>query len=556
MNASIATRSPHRSEALIALGLATGPVVALGFTRFAYALLLPSMRSDLNWTFAAAGGINSANAAGYILGSASAAWWARRFGGRTVFVSSLAASAVLLLVAGMSGNYAVLATLRFLGGLSTAMTFVIGSALASRIHTGSQHHRSAVLVGLYMAGVGAGVVLSGLVVPVVTSTLDGSTGWRIGWLLLGVLAVLALAPAAWAVRGIPPLHAADEGQHEPLHFARMAPTVVWYVLFGAGYVSYMTFVVALLHAHGVNSTGQAAFFIALGLSSMIATLTVWGRLLGRLRGGHAPALISVLVLVGVLPVLVSHSLSAALISAVVFGSSFMAGPTAVTVLARRTLPAHGWTTGIAYLTVAFSVGQAVGPFVAGLLSDSSGGITKGLWLSVALLALAGAVALVQREPGLRGAIALAPDRTSAHPAPVTAVPFRRILLAIDGTPRDQPAEQMAVALARSLDARVDVIHVDSEAAAWDTSSDLDDAASDVLTATVDRLTAAGLRSVGHLVHAPDVDTADAIAEAATRVSADLVIAAPHHRSHLHRWLEPSVSEQLAQRSPAAVLLVA
>ncbi|WP_028800179.1 YbfB/YjiJ family MFS transporter [Streptomyces sp. 142MFCol3.1] len=125
----------------------------------------------------------------------------------------------------------------------------------------------------------------------------------------------------------------------------------------------------------------------------------WGRLIGRLRGGAAPALVSVVVLVGVLPILLWHGTVAAIVSAVVFGGSFMAGPTAVTVLARRMLPQHAWTSGIALLTVAFSVGQAVGPLISGLLSDSSGGIAKGLWLSVVLLAVSAVVALVQRERG-------------------------------------------------------------------------------------------------------------------------------------------------------------
>ncbi|MFS4098069.1 YbfB/YjiJ family MFS transporter, partial [Streptomyces sp. AF1A] len=108
-------------------------------------------------------------------------------------------------------------------------------------------------------------------------------------------------------------------------------------------------------------------------------------IIGRLRGGSAPALVSVVVLLGVLPVLLGHGLAAAIVSAVVFGSAFMAGPTSITVLARRMLPQHAWTSGIAWLTVAFSVGQAVGPLISGILSDSDGGIAKGLWLSVILL---------------------------------------------------------------------------------------------------------------------------------------------------------------------------
>ncbi len=42
---------------LPAVGLALGPAVALGLARFAYALLLPAMRTDLSWSFAQAGTI-------------------------------------------------------------------------------------------------------------------------------------------------------------------------------------------------------------------------------------------------------------------------------------------------------------------------------------------------------------------------------------------------------------------------------------------------------------------------------------------------------------------
>jgi predicted MFS family arabinose efflux permease/nucleotide-binding universal stress UspA family protein len=548
MNARLMKPVIRVTEPRVALGLAIGPVVALGFTRFAYALLLPGMKSDLGWSFAAAGGMNSANAAGYVLGAATAAYWARRFGGSHSFIVSLAASAALLLLTGVSGHYAALATVRFLGGFSTAVTFVLGSALAARIHAGSQHHRSTYLVALYMAGVGVGVVLSGLIVPGVTSALDEAAGWRVGWILLGALASLLLVPATWAARHVPPPPSSDSARRAPIGLALLTPTFAWYTLYGAGYVSYMTFVVALLDTRGVGTVGEAAFFIALGTASVVATLTLWGRVLSHLHSGHAPALISTVVLVGVLPVLISQNIAASLVSAVVFGAGFMAGPTAATVLARRMLPAHGWTTGIALLTVAFSVGQGIGPLVAGLLSDSVGGITRGLWLSVVLLALAAAVALTQREPAqvhiAEPQPAVAPATTSATTASA-ALPFHRILLAVDGSPRDRQAEALALSLARTLDVDVHVLHIQSEAAG---ESRVDQA--------VRRLGESGVHAVAHIVTAPESDVADAIASTASELGADLVIAAPHHRDRLGRWLEPSITEQLTERAAAAVLLVA
>ncbi|WP_327424959.1 YbfB/YjiJ family MFS transporter [Streptomyces sp. NBC_01230] len=384
-----------RSEYVIALGLAAGPVVALGFTRFAYALLLPSMRSELDWTYAAAGGLNTANALGYIIGAGSAAWWSKRLGAGRSFVVGMLISALALLGSGLTSDFTALSGLRFIGGLATAVTFVVGSALASRVHTGGRQQRSAALVGVYMAGVGIGVVVSGIVVPSAL-TAWGASGWQAGWLLMGLLALLAAGPAAWAAKAVPPAPAVSGAQGRS-GLGAMAPSFAWYVLFGAGYVSYMTFVIALLREQGMGTWSTAGFFIVLGAASALATLLVWGRIIGRLRGGMAPALVSAVVLVGVLPVLLFDGLGAALVSAVVFGAGFMAGPTSITVLARRMLPQHAWTSAIAWLTVAFSVGQAVGPLISGILSDSEGGIAKGLWLSVILLAVSALVALVQRE---------------------------------------------------------------------------------------------------------------------------------------------------------------
>jgi MFS family permease len=122
-----------------------------------------------------------------------------------------------------------------------------------------------------------------------------------------------------------------------------------------------------------------------------------------LRGDRATASVSAVVLVGVLPVLLWPGLGGALVSAAVFGSGFMAGPTAVTVLARRMLAPHVWASGIAVLTVAFSIGQAAGPTIVGFVADGSTGITGGLWLSVGLLAAATATALAQRERPARKA---------------------------------------------------------------------------------------------------------------------------------------------------------
>ena len=95
---SITTSRPQRDvgDLWIAIGLSIGAAVSLGFSRFAYALLLPPMRASLHWSYVQAGGMNTANALGYVFGSAIAAWLSRRMGIKRAFLSTLAISGVVL----------------------------------------------------------------------------------------------------------------------------------------------------------------------------------------------------------------------------------------------------------------------------------------------------------------------------------------------------------------------------------------------------------------------------------------------------------------------------
>jgi predicted MFS family arabinose efflux permease len=54
---------------VLRVALSLGAAVSLGVTRFAYGLLLPPMRADLQWSYTLAGAMNTANALGYLLGA-------------------------------------------------------------------------------------------------------------------------------------------------------------------------------------------------------------------------------------------------------------------------------------------------------------------------------------------------------------------------------------------------------------------------------------------------------------------------------------------------------
>ena len=54
---------------MVLAGLALGVTVTNSFARFAYGLILPAMKSEMAWTYAQAGWLNTANALGYIVGA-------------------------------------------------------------------------------------------------------------------------------------------------------------------------------------------------------------------------------------------------------------------------------------------------------------------------------------------------------------------------------------------------------------------------------------------------------------------------------------------------------
>lgn len=385
-----------RQEVRLALGLATGAAVALGFSRFAYALLLPPMRDDLGWSYVQAGAMNTANGGGYIVGAAAAAFVAQRFGIGRAFLAGMAASALVLVLSGLTGDFHTLAALRTLGGVVTALAFILGASLASGVAGNAS--RAGLMVAIYIAGASGGVVVSGLVLPPLLATL-GASGWRAGWLAMGALALAALVPAALAVRRAPAAGLRQPGRL-PLPAARdLIPTFAGYALFGGGYVSYMTFIIVLVRQAGGGPWATSGYWVLLGLSSIAGTF-LWGRILGAVRAGLGPGLVSGALLLGTLPVLLWPGLPAAYLSAVLFGGTFMAGPMAITMLVRRLLAPELATAAIAALTLAFALGQAIGPIVSGYVTDLTGSMAAGLW--VAPLLLAGSAALAPFQRRVRG----------------------------------------------------------------------------------------------------------------------------------------------------------
>ncbi|MGH3621368.1 MAG: YbfB/YjiJ family MFS transporter, partial [Sciscionella sp.] len=335
---------------------------------------------------------------GYLLGALLAAPVVARLGEHRSFYYGLSLIALSLAASAITGDVPVLLVLRLVAGAAGAVCFVVGGGLTAQAGRGSQGTVANLMLAVYFAGGGLGVLLSGLLVPAV---LDVG-GWRLAWLALGGLSVLGLAAAVPAARAVPasPVPDTGGGRHRLL-VRGFAPLLVAYALFGAGYIAYMTFIVAYLDAAGASGGEVTLFWAVLGIATVAAAFA-WRPVLGAVPGWAGTAIVLAVLAVGASLPLVSTGTVVSLLSAVLFGGAFLTVVTVVTSTARDILPAHHWTRAIAVLTVAFALGQCLGPVLAGVLSDFPGGIRLGLGVGAVLLVLSIPAALVQGRDVVRG----------------------------------------------------------------------------------------------------------------------------------------------------------
>lgn len=389
---------PARLLPWLALALSTGAALSLGITRFSYGLLLPPMRADLNWSYTLAGTMNTVNAFGYLLGALVTPRLLQLFGAARVLLAGALLASLFMGLSGFFDASGPLLIQRFLAGVASALVFVAGGLLAARLGA-LQPARAGFLIGLYYGGTGFGIVWSALLVPVVLEAAgSGLHSWAWAWWALALLCFAATAVLWWPARVLSRLAPmapmksvkSPDFKWRPLSFA-----LAGYAMFGAGYIGYMTFVIALLRDQGASSAAVTVFYSLLGLAVLLSS-RIWAGLLDRCKGGQVLALLNALLGVATLLPALTSAWLVILASGLLFGAVFLSVVASTTALVRHNLPPSAWGSGISAFTIVFAAGQIVGPTVVGWIADGPGGLARGLVFSTLALWIGAALAWRQR----------------------------------------------------------------------------------------------------------------------------------------------------------------
>jgi predicted MFS family arabinose efflux permease len=373
--------------------LSLTPTVGLGIGRFAYSLVLPDMRESLGWSYSAAGFMNTINAAGYLAGALVASRLIRRLGLSASLRWGTLACLLSLALCAISGNFAVLSFARLLAGVGAAVGFVASGALAAAISQ-SRPERASFLLSLFYAGPGIGILLSGLIAPFVLEACGPGSWWIVWWAmtLLSIVMTIPLLTTSFETK-------ADTANPAPARFA-VRPVLTYligYFLFGAGYIAYMTFMIAYVRDAGGGAAAQSAFWSLIGLSAFV-TPWVWRGVMARNSGGLSTAIILAVNTIGAALPLLGHSAALLSISALVFGVSFFAVVASTTAFVRFNYAPSAWPVAIAAMTIAFGIGQILGPIATGAITDAFGSLSYALNAGAAMLALGAIASACQRRP--------------------------------------------------------------------------------------------------------------------------------------------------------------
>jgi predicted MFS family arabinose efflux permease len=376
-----------------ALGGLIALAAALGIGRFAYTPILPPMMQTLGLGQSAAGMIASANFLGYLLGALLGAWPKLPGSRRTWLLGCLLLSAVTTGAMGGVSTMASFLLLRFVGGATSAVVLVFASAV---VLENLAETRRPGLAALHFAGVGAGVVVSAMLVA---GLQRAGQNWQSLWIANGIVALLAAIAVPLLPReGRAPIPPTWQSPVQPLD-SRLLRLIIAYGLFGFGYVITATFIVAIVRGAPAIRALEPLIWIAFGLAAA-PSVAIWTGIAARLGVPIAFALASVVEACGVLTSVMWPSEICLSLAAIMVGGTFM-GLTALGLIRARALASGDPRRALAMMTAAFGLGQIIGPGFAGALSDCLGGFAVPSVVAAAALLIAAALVSERRILVLR-----------------------------------------------------------------------------------------------------------------------------------------------------------
>ena len=139
----------------------------LGLARFAFGMLLPSMRDALGMSYDGMGFLGTGNFAGYLAAVAMAPFLLRRFSPRQMIASGLFLIATCMFAIAFCDSYLLILFLYSCVGIGSGFANIPIMVLVSYWFRREKRGRAA---GLIVVGSGFAIIFSGFIIPLLNTT--------------------------------------------------------------------------------------------------------------------------------------------------------------------------------------------------------------------------------------------------------------------------------------------------------------------------------------------------------------------------------------------------
>ena len=344
---------------LILTGIAA-LTIAVGIGRFSYTPILPYMISELNLTTTEAGLIASSNYLGYLLGSFIPIFPQFPKNIRSIFIYSIFISIISLFAMGLTNTFEVFILIRFIHGIFSAFVLILGTSL---IVSHVQKKGKIFLGTAHFSGVGLGMALSAIVVSYLGFL---NFTWDELWFSIGILAIML----SFQIIKFTPIQKAEVKYNlKSKNKTRLGFSLITisYGLYGFGYVAFGTFISTMSRlTPGLEKTEPYVWFVV-GVTG-IPSVFFWNWFGSKIGNDIGLFLANLILGLGVLFSVLINNEFGIFISCILFGLSFVP-ITSMCLLEGQKRFSGSFIVSTAILTFSFSIGQMIGPYLSGLLTD-------------------------------------------------------------------------------------------------------------------------------------------------------------------------------------------
>ena len=379
-------------------------MLAHGFGKMSFTVILPFMRDGLSLTYTQVGLIASGNFIGYLTISFVGGFLASRFGARNIIFLSLLVTGAGLLLTGLSDSFLFAFVTRLITGFGNGgvpVPMITLPAIWFSIK------KRGLAMGIVNMGVGLGLSIAGLLLPYCISYY-GPQGWKYAWYLMGATVLVGSFVCYALLRDHPrekglTMYGGDaheERGNTPENITLgsalrrvMGESQIWklssvYLAFGFSYIIYLTFFIAYLTKElGMPTTEAGRIFALLGFLSIFCGLPR-GSLSDRIGRRYASTFGHLTLAVSFLLFACYKQPLGAYLSAIIFGLTAFAIPVIIAAAVGDAVGGQLASAGFGLVTLFFGIGQVFAPFIGGWIKDTTGTFTMAFILctTVAILA--------------------------------------------------------------------------------------------------------------------------------------------------------------------------